>query len=334
MLGISTVLWAAGLLSLAAAPATDLSSAVNAFLNGLDETQRARTVFAFDSDQRWDWHFVPRERAGVALKELTPAQQALALAVLKAGLSEHGVTTVETIRSLEGVLRQIEGPQATHRDPLDYHFQVFGTPAAEGTWALRYEGHHCSLQWTIVQGTAMSTTPQFMGSNPGDVLEGDLAGTRALGDLEDLGRAFIMSLDDAQRATAILSDAAPKDILTGAEHEAPMQEDRGIPYTALSEPQKAAFIGLIEAYARYQRPEIAEQRLARIQKAGLDDIKFAWMGSLEKGQGHYYRIQGRTFILEYDNTQNNANHVHAVWRDFHGDFGRDLLKEHYAQHQH
>ncbi len=333
MLSISTLLFASRLLA-TASPATDLATAVNAMLDSLDNTQRAQTVYAFDAEERWDWHFVPRERAGVALKDMNESQQALALAVLEAGLSEHGVKTAETIRSLEGVLRELEGPQATHRQPLDYHFMVFGTPEVDGTWALRYEGHHLSLQWTIVGGEAMATTPQFFGSNPGDVMEGPLKGTRALGNLEDMGRAFVKALDEAQRATAVLSSDAPKDILTGADREAEMQEDAGIPYAALSDEQKATFIGLLEAFARYQRPEIADQRLARIRTNGLDDVKFAWMGSMEKGQGHYYRIQGKTFIVEYDNTQNNANHVHAVWRDFHGDFGRDLLKEHYAQHQH
>ena len=332
MLSLTALLLATGLL--AGSPAGDLTVTVNAFLDGLDEEQRAKTVYAFDAEQRWDWHFVPRERAGVSFRDLNESQHALALAVLAAGLSEHGLKTAETIRSLENVLREIEGPQATHRDPLDYHFQVFGTPEEGGTWALRYEGHHLALNWTIVNGKAIATTPQFLGSNPGDVRAGPLEGTRALGDLEDLGRAFVTDLDTAQRASAILSDTAPRDIFTGADREAAMQEDAGIAYAVLLEPQKAAFIALIEAFARCQRPEIAEQRLARIRKAGLDGVKFAWMGSLEKGQGHYYRIQGKTFIVEYDNTQNNANHVHTVWRDFHGDFGRDLLQDHHARHEH
>jgi len=333
MLSISALLFASSLLA-NASPASDLTTAVSALLNGLDEAQRAETVYAFDAEERWDWHFVPRDRAGVALKDMNETQQGLALAVLNAGLSAEGVKVAETIRSLEGVLRAIEGPQATHRDPLDYHFMVFGTPEEGGTWALRYEGHHLSLQWTIVDGEAMSTTPQFLGTNPGEVMDGPLKGTRALGSLEDLGRTFVTTLKADQQAAAILSETAPKDILTGADRDAEMQEDRGVAYAALSDSQKAAFIGLIEAFAHFQRPEIAEQRLARIRKTGLDDVKFAWMGSLEKGQGHYYRVQGKTFIIEYDNTQNDANHVHVVWRDFHGDYGRDLLKAHYAQHQH
>lgn len=333
MTGIASFLCLASCL-VAATPAADLATAVNAFLDGLDGSQRARATFAFDSDERWNWHFVPRERAGVSFRDFNEAQRDLALAVLKAGLSEQGFQTAETIRELENVLREIEGPQATHRDPLDYHFLIFGTPDPEGTWALRYEGHHLALNWTVVGGKPIATTPQFLGSNPGDVQHGPHAGTRALGDLEDLGRAFVTELDETGRAAAILSDTAPRDILTGASREAEPQEDRGVRYADLAPEFQARMIALIEAFARVQRPEIAEQRLARIRRAGLDDLKFAWMGGLEKGQGHYYRIQGKTFILEYDNTQNNANHVHAVWRDFHGDFGRDLLRDHYARHPH
>jgi hypothetical protein len=145
----------------------------------------------------------------------------------------------------------------------------------------------------------------------------------------------VKSLSDEQRAQAIIGDTAPNDVFTGNQVEATIQEDKGIPYAALNDQQKQAFIGLIEIQAGIQQPEVAAQRLARIRTAGLDDVKFAWIGGLEKGQGHYYRVQGKTFIVEYDNTQNNANHVHAAWRDFHGDFGRDLLKEHYAaDHKH
>jgi hypothetical protein len=316
-------------------PADGLADAVNAFTAGLTEEQRSITIYPFDAEERWNWHFVPTKRNGISLEQLTEAQLPLAHAVLKAALSDHGYKTVETIRSLEGVLRELEGPQATHRNPLDYHFTVFGTPAKDGTWGFRYEGHHLSLNWTIVKGKAISDSPQFMGTNPGDVKSGPLEGTRALGDLEDLGRAFISGMSDEQKAVAIIDATAPNDVLTGDKVEAPVQEDKGIAYSALTEQQKQDFIALIEAHARIQLPEVSAQRLARIQKAGIDDVKFAWMGSLEKGQGHYYRLQGKTFIVEYDNTQNNANHVHAAWRDFHGDFGRDLLKEHYAaDHKH
>ena len=334
MLSTTSLLLLVSAAAAALNPADGLADAVNTFTASLTDEQRAVAVYPFDAEERWNWHFIPKERNGLSFEHLTEVQIPLAHAVLKAALSDHGYKTVETIRSLEGVLRELEGPQATHRNPLDYHFTVFGTPEKDGTWAFRYEGHHLSLNWTVIKGKVISDSPQFMGTNPGEVMSGPLTGTRALGDLEDMGRAFVSGLSDEQKTVAIISTEAPKDVLTGAEVEAPVQEDKGIAYSALTDAQKQDFIALIEAHAKFQLPEVAAQRLARIQKAGIDEVKFAWMGSLEKGQGHYYRLQGKTFIVEYDNTQNNANHVHEAWRDFHGDFGRDLLKEHYARHEH
>ncbi len=159
-----------------------------------------------------------------------------------------------------------------------------------------------------------------------------MQGTRALAAEEDLARALVKSLDDGQRGTAVLSDTAPREILTGAEREASIQEDRGLAYADMNEDQQGLLLSLIREYADAQPAELAEERLAKIRAAGLDAVKFAWMGGLEQGQGHYYRIQGPTFLIEYDNTQNNANHIHTVWRDFDGDFGRDILKEHYEAH--
>lgn len=332
MLPTAAILMAAGLMT--APPAPALAEAANAFLEALSDTQRDQAVFDFDAEERWNWHFVPRARAGVSFGDLEAAQHPLAFDLLKAGLSEYGFETVETIRDLEHVLREIEGPRATHRNPDDFYFTIFGTPSANGAWALRYEGHHISLHWTIVGGKAIASTPQFLGANPAEVKSGPRKGARALGVLEDLGRAFVTALPASQKDTAIIAGTAPRDILTRADREAEMQADEGIAYGALSDEQQEALVGLIEAHARYQHPAIAAQRLARIKRAGLDEVKFAWMGGLETGQGHYYRIQGKTFIIEYDNIQNNANHIHTVWRDFHGDFGRDLLQEHYARHPH
>lgn len=335
MLSLTTLALVFSAVTTAVEPVANLTDTVNTFLESLSPDQRTIAVYPFDADERWNWHFIPKERNGISLQQLEESQIPLAQAILKTALSDRGYKTAETIRSLENVLHEMEGPQATHRNPLDYHFTIFGTPAKDGTWAFRYEGHHLSLNWTIVDGKSIASSPQFLGTNPGDVTSGPLAGTRALGDLEDMGRAFIKSLTPEQQALATIGDVAPNDVFTGNQVEVAMLEDKGIAYSALTDQQKQDFIALIEVQANIQQPEVAAQRLARIQKAGLDDVKFAWMGGMEKGQGHYYRLQGKTFIVEYDNTQNNANHVHAAWRDFHGDFGRDLLKEHYAaDHKH
>lgn len=324
-------------LSAAENPIEDLSTEATRLLGGLDADQRALAQYDFDDEERWDWHFIPRKRPGLAFNDLREEQYPLILNLLRAGLSETGYATAETIRSLESVLRKIEGPNATHRDNLDYHVSIFGTPDPKGTWALRYEGHHLSLHWTIVGGKAMATSPQFMGANPGIHPDGPKEGMRTsetLGALEDLGRSFVSQLPETKRSVAVINPEAPADILSGTARDADMQDDLGIAYSDLDDAEKAQLISLIEGFANVQRPEIAAQRLSRIRNAGLDSLKFAWMGPIELGEPHYFRVQGKTFILEYDNTQNNAKHPHSVWRDFHGDFGKDLLKEHYAQHQH
>jgi hypothetical protein len=323
--------------TLAAAPkeAVPMPAAAQKFLATLRPDQRARAVFAVNDDERLDWHFVPRARKGVSFADLSAPQQAAVLALLRSGLSASGYQKVETIRSLETVLQQIEGDaEGKFRNPTHYYVSVFGEPAARGVWGWRYEGHHLSLHWTVVDGKVIASSPQFLGANPARVASGPLAGKRILGAEEDLGRALVKSLSEKQRAVAVLSPQAPGDILTGNQRVAAIQEDKGVAYRDLSPEQKRIFLSLLRAYTSTQSEPVAAQRLADLSRAGLDTIKFAWMGGLEPGQGHYYRVQGTTFLIEYDNTQNNANHVHSVWRSFKNDFGADLLAEHYKNAPH
>ncbi len=316
----------------AAAP---LHVAAQNFLATLRPEQNAKTRFAFEDDERLGWYFVPRERKGIPFAEMSTPQQAAALALLRAGLSASGYKKAETIRSLETVLQQIEGDtEGKFRNPARYYVSVFGEPAARGVWGWRYEGHHLSLHWTIVDGKVIASSPQFLGANPARVASGPLAGTRVLGAEEDLGRALVKSLSEKQRALAVLGPQAPGDILTGNQRVAAIQEDKGIAYRYLSPEQQRIFLDLLRAYTSVQPEPLAGQRLADLSRAGLDALKFAWMGGLEPGQGHYYRVQGTTFLIEYDNTQNNANHVHCVWRRFQNDFGTDLLAEHYKNFPH
>ena len=313
---------------------TSMLEASRTFLAMLDTAQRARTVFPFNSDERFRWFYTPVSRKGIPLKELNATQQKAALALLHAGLSEKGYTKAETIRRLEDVLQEIEKGQGPTRDPDLYFFTFFGEPSAEGTWGWRYEGHHCSQNWTIVNGKAIGSSPQFFGANPADVHDGPMKGTRVLGAEEDLGRALAKSLSKEQSVKAIVSTSAPGDMLTTNQRVAAIQEDKGISYSDLTKDQQGTLMALIEEYLSAQPREEARQRLEKIRQAGFDQIKFAWMGGLEKGVGHYYRVQGSTFLIEYDNTQSNANHIHCVWRDFKGDWGEDLLAEHYRNSPH
>jgi hypothetical protein len=311
--------------------------ATRAFLATLDAAQKSNAVLPFNSEERFRWFYTPVSRKGLPLKEMNPAQQRAALALLHAGLSEKGYSKAETIRKLEDVLREVEQGKGPTRDPELYFFTFFGEPDAKGAWGWRYEGHHCSQNWTIVNGQSIGSSPQFFGANPAEVREGPMKGTRVLSAEEDLGRSLVKSLTDTQKKDAVINVAAPDDILTNNQRKAAIQEDKGIAYSQLSKEQQGMLMALIEEHLSAQPQAQARQRLDKIRHAGFDPIKFAWMGGLEKGDRHYYRVQGSTFLIEYDNTQNNANHIHCVWRDFHGDWGEDILAEHYrnsSHHQH
>ena len=313
-------------------PASAMSTAALKFLDSLNDEQEAAVRFPFDGEDRFDWHFIPRERKGVALKMMTGSQRAAALDLVRTGLSEDGFTKAEIIRQLEQILFNQEGRAI--RDPDLYFFMVFGEPGANNTWGWRYEGHHISQNWTIVNGSTIAATPQFFGSNPAEVRDGPREGLRVLGSEEDQARALLGSLNESQRAAAKLSDEAPSDSLTHAQQTVTLLEDFGVAHRDLDADQQAALWSIIEEYASAQPAPVAEKRLAAVHHTGLDGIRFAWMGGESQGEPHYYRIQGPTFLIEYDNTQGNANHVHSVWRDFNGDFGRDLLAAHYRQYDH
>jgi hypothetical protein len=315
-----------------------LEAAAREFLSTLDTGQKSRATFPFSSDERLNWHFIPRERKGLPLKDMNPAQQQAALNLLKVSLSETGYNKAATIRELEKILKAVEMGKGPTRDPINYYFSVFGEPTPTGTWGWRYEGHHCAQNWTVVKGRAVASSPQFFGSNPAevrvDVVGAPPKGTKVLRGEEEKARLLLNALTEDQKKQAILSPTAPNDIITGAQRQAAIQEDKGIAYKDLSKEQQRMLVSVIREYTDAQAKPLAEERLAKIRKAGMDGIKFAWMGSTEVNQGHYYRVQGSTFLIEYDNTQNNANHVHAVWRDFKGDFGMDLLAMHYQAYPH
>ena len=316
----------------AQAPAPAMLEATQMFLDTLDPVQLAQSTMPFDAAERYNWFYTPVDRKGLPFKSMDTVQQEAALNLLKAGFSEKGYGKAETIRQLELVLFEMSG--RAFRDPELYYFTIFGQPSEHGPWGWRYEGHHISQHWTIVNGYAMATSPQFFGANPAEVREGPMRGTRALGAEENLARTFIHSLNSSQRAQAIVSKTAPDDILTTNDREAVSQRDAGVAFGSLTAEQQQALVRLIEEYANAQPAQVAHDRLEQLHTGGMNQIKFAWMGSIERGQAHYYRIQGPTFLVEYDNTQNDANHIHSVWRDFNGDFGEDLLAAHYRQFPH
>jgi hypothetical protein len=335
-LGVALVLAQVVAAETAPSPSSMLGAA-HAFLATLDPAQKSKAMLPFNSEERFHWFYTPVSRKGIPLKELNASQQRAAMVLLHAGLSEKGYTKAETIRKLEDVLRELEQGKGPTRDPDLYFFTFFGEPAADGAWGWRYEGHHCSQNWTIVNNKSIGSSPQFFGANPAEVREGPMKGTRVLSAEEDLGRSLVKSLSTTQRADAVVSTSAPNDIVTTNERKAAIQQDKGVAFGKLSKDQQGMLMALIEEYLSAQPRAQARERLDNIRQAGFEQIKFAWMGGLEKGEGHYYRVQGSAFLIEYDNTQNNANHIHCVWRDFKGDWGEDLLAEHYRNsphHQH
>lgn len=298
------------------------------FLDSLTPEQSARATFPFQEDERLNWHYIPRERKGLPLLDMTPPQRALAHALLSAGLSQQGYIKAVTIMSLEDVLRILEKADPNYRNPEKYYFSVFGEPSDTGTWGYRIEGHHVSQNFTVVNGR-VAGTPSFFGANPAEVREGPRKGLRALAAEEDLARDLLESLTPEQKKVAIVDATAYKDILTTASRKAALEgQPSGLSAAKMTKKQLDLLDTLISDYARNMPEQLAQARLDQLKKAGTS-LFFAWAGVEQRGGPHYYRIQAPTFLIEYDNTQNNANHIHSVWRDFNGDFGLDLLAMHY-----
>jgi hypothetical protein len=312
--------------------ANEMAAAARDLIASFTPEQKAASAYAMEDDHRLDWHFIPKERKGVTLKQMTPQQRHLLTTLLATSLSSKGLVKASNIMSLEEVLRIIEAesPRAT-RDPELYHVSIFGDPAPGKTWGWRFEGHHLSLSFTVVDGLHISSTPSMMGTNPAIVPDGPHKGLQILADEENVARALAKSLSAEQKLKAVISEKAPADIITGASRKISPLEPAGIGWTELNGDQQKQVWRLVRTYVQRARGEISGADLTKINAAGRDKIHFAWAGGLEPGQGHYYRIQGPTFLIEYDNTQNNANHVHCVYRDFDEDFGEDLLKRHYEQ---
>lgn len=314
-----------------------MTKSAQALLNSLSAEQQSKIKFAFENEERLFWHFIPTDdipkryngkpRMGLTLREMTDAQQRLATALLAAGLSQSGFIKATSIMSLEDILKVMEKDTVNRRDPGKYHFSIFGTPSEEGTWGYRVEGHHVSVHFTIHKGK-LAGSPTFFGANPHEVREGPRTGLRVLAGEEDLGRNLMKALDAAQQKTALVAEKAYPDILTEASRKAALKgQPNGLSAAKMNAKQRGLLNDLMEEYVSNVPETIAAYRRDQIKKAGTN-IFFAWAGSPDKNQPHYYRVSSPTFLIEYDNTQNGANHTHTVWRDYEGDFGLDLLGDH------
>ncbi|HXB68936.1 MAG TPA: DUF3500 domain-containing protein [Candidatus Acidoferrales bacterium] len=307
-----------------------MTEAANRLLASLTPEQRAQTTFKFDDAERVNWHFIPRERKGLPLLDMASHQKHLATALLSAGLSQQGFMKAVTIMSLEDVLKIMEKDNGQRRNPEKYYFSIFGTPCDQGTWGYRVEGHHVSQNYTVVNGRVVDA-PSFFGSNPAEVKQGPRAGLRTLFQEDDLGLAMVATLDAEQRKVAIVDQTAYKDIITFNNRTAALSgQPSGLLASKMNARQLDALLALTEVYARNVPDQLAEAREELIKQAGRN-IYFAWAGGINKGDPHYYRVQASSFLIEFDMTQDNANHIHSVWRDAQNDFGDDVLKTHYQE---
>jgi len=314
--------------------AKEMRDSANLFLKSLDKGQAKALQFKFEDNLRKDWHFIPKERKGLGLKQMKPHQRGLAMALVQTALSHRGFSTSMQIMAMEQVLRDLEN-NSLKRDPAKYHVFLFGTPSADSSWGWRVEGHHLSISVTVANGKNVIIAPTFLGTNPATVKAGPMAGTSALGDIEAAGRDLIKQLTATQKTTAVFTDKAPRDVINGpARKRAEALEPAGLAASDMSDAQQNLLRQLLNQYLDRFRGEIASADREKIEKAGFGKVSFAWAGQIQAGKPHYFRVQGPTFIFEYDNTQNGANHAHALWRDFKDDFGEDTLRKHYQSHSH
>jgi len=317
-------------------PAVDMTAQAAKFLDSLGAKQRAVATMAYEDKDRFGWHFIPKkERKGLQLREMSEAQQEQARKLLAAALSQIGYDKAITVMSLEKVLNALQGGKADPwlRDPLRYYWTIFGEPTEKGPWGLSVEGHHLSLNFVVRDGKVAAYTPAFYGANPalvkGDYGAGPKKGTRVLADEELLAFKLVNSLDEKQQQRAILADKAPAEIRAAGEKQPPNSAAEGISSDQLTKEQKQTLAKLVRVYTSNFPQVIAQREWNMIEENGLDKIHFAWAGARKEGIGHYYRVQGPTFLIEFVNTQpdgagNPANHIHCVYRSMAGDFGEKL----------
>lgn len=305
-------------------------AAAQEFLSTLSVKERAQAVKPFDAADRKAWHFVPKMRPGLCMGDMSDKQRRAVQKLLRSALSQRGYLKATTIMDLERALQEMGGSAKTYSPKL-YWITVFGEPSAKKHWGWRLEGHHLSLNFSAVADSSTAVTPWFMGSNPAEIPTGIRAGLKVLGHEEALARSLMASFDSKSLKSAIIKSAAPRDVIMGPDRTKWIKAPVGISNRHMSKIQRATLHALVEEFAGNLRPDLAAEQLARM--VNDQPIHFAWAGGLKLGEGHYFRIQGQTFIIEYDNVQQKANHVHTVWRDRDRDFGADLLREHH-QHSH
>ncbi len=307
-----------------------IADATNRFLGLLDDGQRQKVLIAFDAANRLDWHYIPRSRPGLSLGEMRANQSDAARALFASVLNERGLQLLAGVRLLEGVLREQQG---SWRDPDRYYVSVFGRP---GTfpWGWRFEGHHLSLNVALPAAGHVAVTPFFAGAHSATVREGPNRGFRLLGASEDLARRIMAGLTAPQRQAAIIANRSFGEIVASPQREQDLGSPRGLPLGEMTGEQRNLVEALMDRFLGTLAPDLVAAQKRRVMDQGIAAFRFAWAGSLTPGEAHYFRVHGPATVIEHDNTQNGANHIHTVWRDLATDFGRDALADHYRQQRH
>jgi len=305
--------------------------AAKSFVNSLNAEQKAKATFEYMDGERIFWYYPPMNRHGLALRDMEPAQRESAMAIMASGLTSESYEQAKLIIEHEDVLGPLEKEQGIKtfvRDTELYYFTIFGEAGGKDPWGWRVEGHHISIHFSVWGDKVIGMTPFFFGANPAEVRKGPKNGLRILGAREDLAFDLMDSLDEKQVAESIICDAAPADIVTFNSSKASLMTYEGLPASKMSGTQKELFMALISEYVNQVHTDLAEQKLAELKKTGLDHLYLGWAGPVSKDSPHYYRIHGGDFVVEFDNRQDGANHIHSVWRDVENDFAADVLRDH------
>jgi hypothetical protein len=331
-----TVLAAAALLPFGSASAQTvdaahrIAAAATRFLASLDDGQRRKAMIAFESANRLDWHYIPRSRSGLTLGEMRPNQADAARALFASVLNQRGLELLDGVRLLEGVLREQQG---SFRDPARYYVSVFGTPG-RFPWGWRFEGHHLSLNVALPAAGRVTVTPFFTGAHPATVRDGPNAGFRLLGASEDIARQIMAGLNEQQRQAATIANRSFGEIVASPQREKDLGAPKGLLLGEMTGAQRTMVEALMDCFLGTLAADLLAQQRQRVMEQGFATFRFAWAGSLAPGEAHYFRVHGPATLIEHDNTQNSANHIHAVWRDLAADFGNDALADHYRQQKH
>ena len=321
-----------------------LREASVSFLDALGPELGEQVMFSLDDEERRAWSNLPYpmfDRQGVSFAEMSPDQRNHAHALLQSALSSRGYLKTTGIMQLDEILKGLVNlpPDATVQFGHDFYWiSMFGNPAEDTAWGWQLDGHHLALNISVV-GDDVSVRPAFMGADPAVVPTGTFAGWYVLSKEDETGRDLFASLDDTQRAKAIVANKSPEDVITGPGKGDRLKEREGLPASEMTGSQQRLLMRVIEEYVNNYKHDIAHEQMHRIMASGIDEVYFAWAGTGE-AEPYYYRVHGPTVIIEFTNmyppgqTSGPINHIHTVFREPGNDYAEDLLRKHLEESSH